>query len=74
MFGVTGWTSNSSTKTTIRNMGEGSIPIFSYHWSPTDIWQTNMMPVRGGAEATGLDIDEVDDEFVYDREYSEAEL
>lgn len=55
-------------------MGEGSIPIFSYHWSPTDIWQTNMMPVRGGAEAAGLDIDEVDDEFVYDREYSEAEL
>lgn len=61
-------------KNTVHNIGEAGIPIFGYHWSPTGVWRTNTVRVRGDAEATGFDVDEVDDALVYDREYSEAEL
>jgi len=61
-------------KTTVRNVGEAGIPIIGYHWSPTGIWRTGETEVKGGATATAFDAGQVDDELVYDREYSEAEL
>lgn len=62
-------------KTTVRNLGEAGVPIFGYHWSPTGVWRTKTVEVRGGAEATGFDSADVpEDELAFDREYFEAEL
>jgi len=61
-------------KNTIRNIGKADIPIFGYHWSPTGVWRTGETAVRGGARATNFAVAEADEELVYDREYSEAEL
>lgn len=61
-------------KNTIRNMGEAGIPIFGYHWSPTGVWRTGEVAIRGDAKATSFAVADADEELVYDREYSESEL
>lgn len=61
-------------KTTIRNMGRAGIPIFGYHWAPSGVWRTSTTSVRGGADATTFDLDEVDHSHTHGRTYTEDEL
>jgi mannonate dehydratase len=61
-------------KATIRNLGAAGIPYFGYHWSPTGVWRTGEVTVRGGAAATSFSIEDADPELVYGREFSEEEL
>ncbi|MFC7020790.1 MULTISPECIES: mannonate dehydratase [Haloarcula] len=61
-------------KTTIRNMGRAGIPMFGYHWMPSGVWRNVDVEVRGGASASGFDLEAVDDELTHDRAYTEDEL
>lgn len=48
-------------KTLIRNLGEAEIPILGYQWNPRGVvpMRTDSVALRGGAEGTGFDLDEV---------------
>jgi mannonate dehydratase len=61
---------------TIRNMGEAGIPVLGYSGHPPDgaVRTTRSKPIRGGAEVSAFDIDDLDDEPLVDREVTEAEL
>jgi len=64
-------------RTTIRNLGRAGIPVQGYSGHhPKGVGRTTRTyPVRGGAEATAFDLEDVDDgQLVLDREYAEAEL
>ncbi|WP_254271312.1 mannonate dehydratase [Haloarcula marina] len=61
-------------KTTIRNIGRAGIPMFGYHWMPGGVWRNTDVTVRGGAGASGFDLDAVPDDFTHGREYTEEEL
>lgn len=63
-------------QTTIRNMGEAGIPVLGYSGHPPDgVGRTiKTKSIRGGAETTAFDADELDDGQMLDRSYSEAEL
>ena len=67
-------------KELIRNVGAADIPILGYQWNPRGVvpMRTESVRVRGGAEARGFDIDDIEDPYArvaeVEREYSEAEL
>lgn len=61
-------------KTTIRNIGRAGIPMFGYHWMPSGVWRNTETKVRGGATATGFDLDAADETLTHGREYTEEEL
>lgn len=65
----------------IRNLGEADIPILGYQWNPRGLVPMRTRPdkpIRGGAEATEFDLDELESPFevadTVDREYTEAEF
>jgi mannonate dehydratase len=66
--------------TLIRNLGEADIPILGYQWNPRGVVPMRTTPVelRGEAEGTAFDLDEIDDPHELapglDREYTEAEF
>jgi len=43
----------------IRDMGRAGVPIYGYHWMPTLVWRTLPLMIRGGAEATAFDYEQV---------------
>ncbi|WP_411965849.1 mannonate dehydratase [Haloferax sp. YSMS24] len=49
--------------TLIRNLGEADIPILGYQWNPRGVvpMRTTPAKLRGGAEGTAFDLDEIDD-------------
>nr|WP_239641830.1 hypothetical protein [Haloterrigena salina] len=49
--------------TLIRNLGVADIPILGYQWNPQGVvpMRTGTAELRGGAEGTAFDYDEVDD-------------
>ena len=66
--------------TLIRNLGEADIPILGYQWNPRSVvpMRTSPVEIRGGAEGTAFDLDELDDPHELapglDREYTEEEF
>lgn len=50
-------------KTLLRNLGEADVPILGYQWNPRGVvpMRTNPVELRGGAEGTAFDLDEIDD-------------
>ncbi|RDZ62624.1 mannonate dehydratase [Haloferax sp. Atlit-12N] len=67
-------------KTLLRNLGEADIPILGYQWNPRGVVPMRTTPVelRGGAEGTAFDLDELDDPDELapglDRAYEEEEF
>jgi mannonate dehydratase len=63
-------------KTTIRNLGKAGIPYLGYNWMPNGVWRTSRSrPVRGGAEATAFDLEDVRDApNTHGRTYTEEEM
>ena len=67
-------------KTLIRNLGEADIPILGYQWNPRGVvpMRTSPVELRGGAEGTAFDLDEIDDPDALapnlDRAYEEEEF
>jgi mannonate dehydratase len=69
--------------TLIHNLGEAGVPILGYQWNPRGVvpMRTDSVELRGGADGTGFDLDEVE-EFNdtdrlapgLDRAYTEAEF
>jgi mannonate dehydratase len=43
----------------IRDMGRAGVPAYGYHWMPLLVWRTTPARIRGGAEATAFDFEEV---------------
>jgi len=43
----------------IRDMARAGIPIYGYHWMPTLVWRTLPVKIRGEAEATAFDYEQV---------------
>ena len=81
MLGLEGRDAQVATITElIRNVGEADIPILGYQWNPRGVvpMRTESVRVRGGAEARGFDVDDIDDPYgrveELDRDYTEAEL
>lgn len=62
--------------TTIRNMGEAGIPVLGYSGHPPDgaVRTTRSKRIRGGAESSAFNIEDLDDEPLVDREIAEEEL
>ena len=66
--------------TLVRNLGEAGVPILGYQWNPRGVvpMRTSPQPLRGEAEGTGFDLDEVDDPDELapglDRAYTEEEF
>ena len=66
--------------TLIENLGEAGIPIMGYQWNPRGVvpMRTEPVEVRGGAEATAFDIEEIENPHELadgiDREYTETEF
>ncbi|WP_313692490.1 mannonate dehydratase [Halorarum halobium] len=66
--------------TLIRNLGEADVPILGYQWNPRGVvpMRTEPVELRGGAEGTAFDFDEIDDPDALapglDRAYEEAEF
>lgn len=61
-------------KKTIRNMGEAGVPILGYSGHPPDgaVRTSKTVRVRGGAEASSFNMDNLDDgELLYGQEYDE---
>ena len=54
----------------IRDMGRAGVPVYGYHWMPTLVWRTKPVQIRGGAEATAFEYDQVKN--VRDRASCEA--
>jgi len=64
-------------KNTIRNMGKAGIPVLGYSGHPPKgaVRTSRSVPIRGGAEVSSFDMDEMDDtELLYDRVYEEEEI
>nr|WP_244531689.1 mannonate dehydratase [Halogranum amylolyticum] len=67
-------------KTLLRNLGEADIPVLGYQWNPRGVVPMRTTPVelRGGAEGTAFNLDEVDNPDALapgiDREYTEDEF
>ncbi len=59
---------------TIRNIGRAGIPMLGYHWSPGGVTRNTSVTLRGEASASGFELSSTDDELIYDRVYTEAEL
>ncbi|WP_435361781.1 mannonate dehydratase [Haloarchaeobius sp. DFWS5] len=66
--------------TLIRNLGDADIPILGYQWNPRGVvpMRTSPVELRGGAEGTAFDFDEIDDPHGLapglDRAYTEVEF
>lgn len=66
--------------TLIENLGEADIPILGYQWNPRSVvpMRTTPVEIRGGAEATAFDFDELEAPHELapglDREYTEDEF
>ncbi|WP_339106156.1 mannonate dehydratase [Haloterrigena salinisoli] len=66
--------------TLVRNLGEADIPILGYQWNPRGVvpMRTGTADLRGGAQGTAFDYEEVDDPDELapglEREYTEAEF
>lgn len=65
----------------LQNLGEADIPILGYQWNPRGLVPMRTRsdrPIRGGAEATEFDLDDLENPFevadAVDREYTEAEF
>ncbi|HYZ87196.1 MAG TPA: mannonate dehydratase [Bryobacteraceae bacterium] len=43
----------------IRDMGRAGVPIYGYHWMPTLVWRTSPVKIRGAANATAFDYEQV---------------
>jgi mannonate dehydratase len=68
-------------KQLLRNLGEADIPILGYQWNPRGLVPMRTRtdrPIRGGAEATEFDLDELENPFeradTVEREYTEGEF
>lgn len=63
-------------KTTVRNMGEAGIPVLGYSGHPPDgaVRTTRTKEVRGGAQVSAFDLEELEEEQLVDRDVTEAEL
>ncbi|MDS0297227.1 mannonate dehydratase [Halogeometricum sp. S1BR25-6] len=67
-------------RTLLRNLGEAGIPILGYQWNPRGVvpMRTTPAELRGGAEGTAFDLEEVEDPDALapglDRAYTEAEF
>lgn len=63
-------------KETVRNMGAAGIPVLGYSGHPPDgaVRSTRSYPVRGGAEASAFEIDEMEDQQLVDEPVDEEEL
>jgi len=60
---------------TVRAVGRAGIPIFGYHWLPSEVWRTPHADIRAGAMATAFDYDFAKRmPLTHGREYSEEEL
>ena len=44
----------------IRDMARAGVPIYGYHWMPKPVWRSANVRIRGGAEATALDLEQGD--------------
>ena len=68
----------ASIETLVRHLGEAGVPVLGYQWNPRGVvpMRTDTVPVRGDAEATSFDLDDVENagDPALDREYTEAEL
>jgi mannonate dehydratase len=68
----------AAIKQLLRNMGEAGLPILGYQWNPRGVvpMRTGTVPIRGDAEATSFDLDDVENagDPALDREYTEDEL
>lgn len=69
--------------TLIQNLGEAGVPILGYQWNPRGVvpMRTKSVELRGSAEGTGFDLDELDELSNTDglapglnRAYTEAEF
>lgn len=40
-------------------MGRAGVPVYGYHWMPLLVWRTKPVRIRGGAEATAFDYQQV---------------
>jgi mannonate dehydratase len=54
----------------IEDMGRAGVPVYGYHWMPLLVWRTQPVRIRGGAEATAFDYEQV--KHVTDRASCEA--
>ncbi|MUW13971.1 TIM barrel protein [Halorubrum sp. CBA1125] len=63
-------------KQTIRNMGEAGIPVLGYSGHPPDgaVRTTRTKAVRGGAQVSAFDIDDLENERLINRDVTEEEL
>jgi mannonate dehydratase len=43
----------------IQDMGRAGVPVYGYHWMPTLVWRTTPAQIRGGAQATAFDYEQV---------------
>ena len=60
---------------TIRNIARAGIPVFGYHWMPSQVWRTTPETIRCDAVASAFDYDEAGKlPLTHDREYTEEEM
>ena len=60
---------------TVRAVGRAGIPIFGYHWLPSEVWRTPRADIRAGAMAKAFDYDFAKlMPLTHDREYAEEEM
>jgi len=43
----------------IRDMARAGVPVYGYHWMPLLVWRTRPVRIRGEAEATAFDYEQV---------------
>ena len=43
----------------IRDMGRAGVPVYGYNWMPALVWRSAPVQIRGGAQATAFDYEEV---------------
>lgn len=62
--------------TTIQNMGEAGIPVLGYSGHPPDgaVRTTRSRRIRGGAESSAFNLEDLDDKPLVDREIAEEDL
>jgi mannonate dehydratase len=59
----------------VRDIARAGIRIYGYHWMPNSVWRTLPVRIRGGAEATAFEYDQVKDApFTHGRKYTRVEL
>lgn len=63
-------------KQTIRNLGEVGVPVLGYSGHPPDgaVRTTRTKEIRGGAEVSEFDREQLDEELLYGRRFEEEEL